>query len=75
MKTRSGKIFLDFARFPWAQVDESEDGYQVSVRDLRFFHAAARAPGFTLEVELDKNLGIRSEEFYFAGNGRQENDK
>ena len=23
MKTRAGKIFLDFARFPWAQVDES----------------------------------------------------
>ena len=66
---------LDFARFPWAQVDESEDGYQVSIRDLRFFHDSAHAPGFTIEVELDKNLGIRSEDFYFAGNGRQENDK
>ena len=75
MKTRAGRIFLDFARFPWAQVEESEQGYQVSIRDLRFFHDAARAPGFTLEVELDKNLGIRSEDFYFAGNGREENDK
>jgi inner membrane protein len=75
MKTRSGKIFLDFARFPWAQVEESEEGYQVSIRDLRFFHAAARSAGFALEVELDKNLGVRSEDFYFAGNGRKENDK
>jgi len=66
MKTRAGKIFLNFARFPWAQVDESEQGYLVSVRDLRFYHASAQSRGFTLEVELDKNLETRSETFYFA---------
>ncbi len=66
MKTRPGVIFLDFARFPWAQVDESEEGYQVSLRDLRFFHPSVHARSFTLEVELDKNLATRSEAFYFA---------
>ncbi|MFZ0961498.1 MAG: metal-dependent hydrolase [Terriglobia bacterium] len=66
MKTRGGLIFLDFARFPWAQVDESEEGYKVSLRDLRFFHEPAQSRSFTLQVELDKNLQTRSETFYFA---------
>ena len=66
MKTRAGKIFLDFARFPWAQVDESERGYRVNISDLRFYGPAARSRSFTLEVGLDKNLETRSEAFYFA---------
>ena len=66
MKTPAGKIFLDFARFPWAQVDESEEGYAVSLTDLRFYHNAAQPRGFTLKVELDKKLQTRSEAFYFA---------
>jgi inner membrane protein len=66
MKTRSGRIFLDFARFPWAQVEESEEGYRVSLCDLRFYNESAQSRGFTLEVELDKNLQTRSETFYFA---------
>ena len=37
MKTQAAKVFLDFARFPWAQVDESEEGYRVSLSDLRFY--------------------------------------
>ena len=46
MKTPAGKIFLDFARFPWAQVDESEEGYQVSLSDLRFFHRCGAVARF-----------------------------
>jgi len=67
MKTQGGKVFLDFARFPWAQVDESEQGYRVSISDLRFYRPSAPSPSFTLEVEMDKNLQTRSETFYFAG--------
>jgi hypothetical protein len=67
MKTQAGKIFLDFARFPWAQVDESEQGYIVSLRDLRFYRPSAQSQGFTLKVELDNRLQVRSEAFYFAG--------
>jgi inner membrane protein len=74
MKTWAGRIFLDFARFPWAQVDESEDGYRVSMRDLRFYHQAARSRSFTLEVELEKNLQTRSETFYFAAPRRPDHD-
>lgn len=75
MQTRSGKIFLDFARFPWAQVEESEQGYLVSLRDLRFFHPSAPSGSFTLEVELDNNLRARSETFSFTGDGTRKNDK
>ena len=66
MRTPAGKVFLDFARFPWAQVEESEEGYRVSLCDLRFYNESAQSRGFTLEVELDKNLQTRSETFYFA---------
>ena len=59
MKTHAGKVFLDFARFPWAQVDESEQGYRVSISDLRFYRPSAPSRSFTLEVELDKNLQTR----------------
>lgn len=71
MRTAAAKVFLDFARFPWAQVEVSEDGYEVSVCDLRFYRPAARSHGFTLEVELDKNLRIQSEAFYFTAPRRR----
>jgi hypothetical protein len=64
MKTPAGAVFLDFARFPWAQVDESDEGFRVSLSDLRFYSASARR-GFTLEVDLDKRLQTRSATFYF----------
>ena len=66
MNSQGGKVMLDFARFPWAQVDGSEDSYQVSLCDLRFFNPSAHSRGFTLDVELDKNLQTRSENFYFT---------
>jgi inner membrane protein len=74
MQTRSAKIFLDFARFPWAQVDESEQGYRVSLRDLRFYHTPGQSRNFILEVQLDKDLQTRSETFYFAAPSRQGHD-
>ena len=70
MQTPSAKVFLDFARFPWAQVDETGDSYRVSMEDLRFFHFSAQTRSFVLEVELDKNLQTRSEAFYFAAPAR-----
>jgi inner membrane protein len=66
MKTPAAKVFLDFARFPWAQVDENEQGYLVSLRDLRFYNPSAQSRSFTLEVQLDKNLQTLSETFYFV---------
>jgi inner membrane protein len=71
MKTPGARVFLDFARFPWAQVEESEEGYRVSLSDLRFYHPSAPPRSFTLEVELDKSLQTRSENFFFAAPTRK----
>jgi inner membrane protein len=66
MKTWTGKVFMDFARFPWAQADENEGGYLVSLCDLRFFHPSTPSRNFTVQVELDKKLQTKSEAFYFT---------
>ncbi len=70
MKTRTATTFSGFARFLWAQVNESEDGFEITLRDLRFFSPASRRPGFVAEIELDKNLHVRSESFSFTGGNR-----
>ena len=47
-------------------MDENDEGYQVSISDLRFYNPRRQSRGFTLDVELDKNLQTRSENFYFT---------
>jgi len=72
LKTHVGTIFSDFARYPWAQVEEGEEAYHISVRDLRFSSGLMRG-GFVMDVDLDKNLRVRSESFSFSGPpGRQQ---
>jgi len=66
MKTRTAAIFLDFARFPWGSVDEREGGYDVTLRDLRFFSSSLSRGGFVVSVGLDKNLRVLSESFSFS---------
>jgi inner membrane protein len=69
LKTRTARIFMDFARFPWAQVEESDQGFNVSIRDLRFIsvpQAPGRGRGFVVEVKLDKALHPRFESFSFS---------
>lgn len=66
MKTRTGGTFLDFARFPWGQVQEFDDGYEVTLRDLRFTMPGAGRSGFVMKVILDKELRVRSESFSFT---------
>jgi inner membrane protein len=67
LKTRTAAIFLDFARFPWDSVAETEDGYDVTLRDLRFLSSATARRGFVVDVRLDKQLRVRSESFSFSG--------
>ncbi len=66
-KTRTAQIFLDFARFAWPNVEETDNGYDVIIEDFR----AATSPGqrrpFVVEIELDKNLRVLSESFSFIG--------
>ncbi len=65
LKTRTAAIFLPFARFPWAHVEETEDGFTVTLQDLRFVSSVWRRGGFVTEIELDQNLRVRSESFSF----------
>ncbi|MEJ2007227.1 MAG: metal-dependent hydrolase [Acidobacteriota bacterium] len=68
LATRTARVFLDFARFPWAQVIPAEEGPTVMIRDLRFQPAGYRRGGFAIRIQLGKDLHVRSQEFSFTGN-------
>jgi len=55
---------MDFARFPWAQAEEYDEGFDVQIRDMRFYTNYS-SRGFLAEIELDKALRVRSESFSF----------
>lgn len=73
-RTRTGRIFLDFARFPSAEVIQTVDGYDATLRDLRFISLASARPGFLVKINLDKELRPRSESFSFTGDSRRSED-
>jgi inner membrane protein len=64
-KARTAKVFLDFARFPWAMVLGTEDGYTVFIRDLRFASPNSSRWSFVVKVQLDKSLRVRRQSFSF----------
>jgi len=65
MKSHVGRVFMNFARFPWAQVEEDQDGYEVRIRDLRF--GGAPLGRFEATIDLDRNLAVRDQSFSFTG--------
>jgi inner membrane protein len=71
MRTRTGEIFLNFARFPWARVEETRDGYVVEMRDLRYFLPRLERRRFTAEIELDRELRPGSQWFAFTAAPRR----
>ena len=70
MKTRTAQIFTDFARFPWSNVEETENGFHVTMQDLRFVSAPGLPGSFLVEIELDKSLRVLSESFTIIPKGR-----
>ncbi|MGH9432821.1 MAG: metal-dependent hydrolase [Terriglobia bacterium] len=68
--TDTAKVFLNFARFPWAQLDEGAETDEVTIRDLRFASLGSRRSGFMVEVVLDKNLKVLKQFFTFGGQSR-----
>jgi len=75
LRTRTATIFLDFARFPWSQTTETTSGYAVSLRDLRFISTMSGRRGFVVDVELDKDLKVRSESFRFTAAPRRDDSQ
>ncbi len=69
MKIPTAEVFLDFARFPWAEVEDSGDGYDVKILDLRFLSPFPGHQPFTVEIQLAKNLQVLSESFSFIAKG------
>jgi len=70
LETRTGRIFMDFARFPWAETEESDEGFDVQIHDLRFY--SINGDGFLAEIKLDKALRVGSESFSFTGRGLEQ---
>lgn len=68
LATRTAKVFLNFARFPWEEVIPGENGPTVMIHDLRFQPAGYESGAFAVRIEMDKDLHIRSQEFSFTGN-------
>jgi inner membrane protein len=73
-RTRTGGIFLDFARFPSVEVIETQDGFDATLRDLRFVSLVSRRRGFLVKIKLDKELRARAESFSFTGNSSGSED-
>lgn len=69
--TRTGEIFLRFARFPWARAEETSDGFVVEMRDLRFFLPQLERRRFTAEIELDRELRPGLQWFAFTAPPRR----
>ena len=65
MRTRTATVFYDFARFPWAQVNQTDDEVEVKVRDLRFALPYSQQERFEIRIRLDKTLHPVSESFHF----------
>ncbi|HUX11080.1 MAG TPA: metal-dependent hydrolase, partial [Terriglobia bacterium] len=70
LKTHTARVFMDFARFPWAEVLPTETGPTVTVRDLRYQPINFRRGGFAIRIQLDQELHVRSEAFSFSGRFR-----
>jgi inner membrane protein len=75
-ESSAAATFLDFSRFPWLEVDESEDGWTVSWRDLRFEDIpgvvdrdtalrARQGDGFVARIVLGPDGRIRNESIRF----------
>jgi hypothetical protein len=66
MQCRTATIFLDFARFPWGYAIPTAEGFDVTLRDLRFISLESRKDRFVVDIKLDKDLHVRSERFRFS---------
>jgi inner membrane protein len=59
-----GIAFLEFARFPLARVQSLDDGYRITMRDLRF-DGARGDRNVMAQFDVDANNDVTREEFLF----------
>ncbi len=65
-KASTARTFLSFARFPWTIVNQTEEGYTVYFRDLRFASPNSSNWNFVDEVQLSPSFEVRHQSFSFS---------
>jgi membrane-bound metal-dependent hydrolase YbcI (DUF457 family) len=69
--TPAAKTFLRYARFPLASLEREDNGYQFTLRDLRFVTSDTGADNIIVSVELTTNLRVISQDFRFANSAQR----
>ncbi|GAC1665619.1 MAG: hypothetical protein NVS9B4_21240 [Candidatus Acidiferrum sp.] len=64
--TATARRFLSRARFPNANVEKISSGYEVQIRDLIYVAAGETSGEVGVQVELDENGKVISDEFVWA---------
>jgi len=70
--TPAAKTFLQYARFPLASLEREDEGYQFTLRDLRFASSNHSADNIVVRVELTTNLRVVSQELRYANFANRE---
>jgi hypothetical protein len=65
-RTAAATRFLAYARFPFASVAQSDEGYRFELRDLRFPSGGSSPDNIIFLVDLSGSLRITSQEFRYA---------
>ncbi len=68
-KAWTAQVFLNFARFPLAQVTANDQGTVVAFRDLRFMPRDPSRGGFVAWIVLDDRMDVIDQHFSFTGRG------
>ncbi len=70
--TSAAKTFLQYARFPLASLERKDEGFQFTLRDLRFASSDHSADNIVVRVELTTNLRVVSQELRYANFANRE---
>jgi inner membrane protein len=65
-RTEAAKLFLAYAKIPFAGVNRIEDGYRFELRDLRFAPEDTSPDNIIVRVDFNSSLQIRVEELRYA---------
>jgi len=63
-RSELGRVYLDWAKYPVTETEQTDTGYIVRFRDFRFdYPDSSRRGVLTASVELDRNLNVVRESF------------
>ena len=67
-----GRVYLDWAKYPITETEQTEKGYIVRFRDLRYEDVMGRRGVLSAVVELDMKLNVVEERMGLRGRPRRE---